>query len=101
MLLIERCRWVRCKPNTAFFESQCHQLTCAIRASIRVPCTQRQLNPPTSYTDRTATFRTGDRVMQVVNNYDSCVINGDIGCAPSVARLYTALLAHSCLVHVL
>ncbi len=41
---------------------------------------QKRLNPgPTSLTRGTWNFRVGDKVMQIVNNYDKDVFNGDIG----------------------
>jgi exodeoxyribonuclease V alpha subunit len=46
------------------------------------PALQAALNPPghgTEVTRGPRTFRTGDRVMQIRNNYDKDVFNGDIG----------------------
>jgi exodeoxyribonuclease V alpha subunit len=41
---------------------------------------QKRLNPgPSSITRGTWNFRIGDKVMQIVNNYDKDVFNGDIG----------------------
>jgi exodeoxyribonuclease V alpha subunit len=41
---------------------------------------QKRLNPGQSGITRGAwTFRSGDKVMQIVNNYDKDVFNGDIG----------------------
>jgi exodeoxyribonuclease V alpha subunit len=41
---------------------------------------QKRLNPgPPSITRGTWSFRAGDKVMQIVNNYDKDVFNGDIG----------------------
>jgi len=41
---------------------------------------QKRLNPgPSGITRGTWSFRIGDKVMQIVNNYDKDVFNGDIG----------------------
>jgi len=41
---------------------------------------QKKLNPgPSGITRGTWNFKTGDKVMQIVNNYDKDVFNGDIG----------------------
>jgi exodeoxyribonuclease V alpha subunit len=49
---------------------------------------QTALNPPTSgqisLTRGDREFRVGDRVMQIVNNYDRSVYNGDIGVIKSI-----------------
>ena len=51
---------------------------------------QETLNPPEPGKDEVARgsrlFRVGDRVMQMVNNYDKGVYNGDIGLVASVAH---------------
>lgn len=49
---------------------------------------QQTLNPPgrgkVEYTHSYRTFRTGDRVMQIRNNYDKAVFNGDLGIIESI-----------------
>ena len=48
---------------------------------------QRALNPTGDYVERGGTiFRVGDRVMQLRNNYDKDVFNGDIGFVQSADR---------------
>jgi len=51
---------------------------------------QATLNPPAPGREEVARgsrlFRTGDRVMQMVNNYDKSVYNGDIGTVTSVSH---------------
>lgn len=47
---------------------------------------QAHLNPHTtaSFTKNGTTFRVGDRVMQIRNNYDKLVFNGDIGTVTAI-----------------
>ncbi len=51
---------------------------------------QETLNPPAPYKEEVARgsrlFRVGDRVMQMVNNYDKGVYNGDIGAVTQVSH---------------
>jgi exodeoxyribonuclease V alpha subunit len=57
---------------------------------------QEVLNPPRPGVDEvqrgTRLFRVGDRVMQVVNNYDKAVYNGDIGTVTGVSHEESLLM---------
>ena len=48
---------------------------------------QKTLNPdPAGIVHGSRTFKTGDKVMQIVNNYDKEVFNGDIGWISGINR---------------